>query len=310
MNNRAGEFVKELKNKRPELKVLEKVLMSEYTTFKIGGLADVAIYPETEEELLCAVDTARDMDFPYFVVGGGANLLVSDEGYRGAVIFTSGLTDLEFDGNRIIAGAGVRLVSLSRAAANRGLSGLEFASGIPGTLGGAVYMNAGAYGGEMKDVTLSSTFYSATLGRGTLTGEEQGFVYRGSAYTGSDKIILGAVLSLTPGDREEILSLCRENLDKRREKQPLEYPSAGSTFKRYPGRYTGQMIDEAGLRGFSIGGAEVSVKHAGFIINRGGATASDVVSLIRKVKEVILEKEGIEIECEVKYLAPTGEVKL
>lgn len=284
--------------------------MCEYTTFKIGGCADLAAFPKSTDELIELVNLAKKSALPFYIVGKGSNLLVSDEGFRGLVIFTGLLDKITFDGTDVYAEAGVNLTALSRMAGERGLTGLEFACGIPGTVGGAVYMNAGAYGSEMKNVTVFSDYYSQEQGVGRLEGDAQGFAYRESAYMNSDRIILGCKLSLSEGNREEILSQCKELLSRRREKQPLEYPSAGSTFKRYPGRYTGQMIEEAGLKGFSVGGAEVSTKHAGFIVNKGGATASDVIALVEKVKEKIYEKEGINIESEIRYLSPKGELKL
>ena len=283
------------------------VLMSECTTFKIGGKADIAVYPKTKEELKEAITLLLDLKVPYYVVGKGSNLLVDDKGFRGAIVFTSLMNDVKIEGTSVYASAGVGLTSLSRSVGKMGLSGMERLCGIPGSVGGAVYMNAGAYGSEMKDITVSSDFYSASLGFGTLKGEEQGFGYRKSAYVGSDKIIIGCTLKLNVSNESDIHALEEECLSARREKQPLEYPSAGSTFKRYPGRFTGKMIEEAGLKGFKIGGAEVSEKHAGFIINKKGATSSDVVDLIKAVRERIFEREGIVIESEVKYLSEEGE---
>ncbi len=284
--------------------------MCEHTTFKIGGSADLGAFPKNADELSKTAEAAKRLSIPYYTVGRGSNLLVSDEGFRGLIIFTTAMDPISFEGTRVTAGAGVNLTLLSRAATDRGLSGLEFASGIPGTVGGAIYMNAGAYGSEMKDIALSSDWISPTLGRGTFKGGEQGFGYRSSAYMGSDKTVVSCTLELTPGSSTEIAEKCRELMNARREKQPLEYPSAGSAFKRYPGRFTAQMIDEAGLRGFSVGGAAVSEKHAGFIINKGGATAADVAELIRQVRQRVYEKEGVMIEAEIRYLTPDGEVKL
>lgn len=296
--------------KNASMEIKKDLSMSEYTSFRIGGKADIAVFPKSKAELVDAVKLAKDTELPFYVVGKGSNLLVSDKGYRGVIIFTSAMDKITLDTNKVYAESGVNLTALSRFVGEKGLTGLEFACGIPGTVGGAVYMNAGAYDGEMKNVTVSSDYYSPTEGFGTLMGDEQGFGYRESAYMGSDRIILGCTLSLQEGDREEILAKCRELLGRRKEKQPLEYPSAGSTFKRYPGRYTGQMIEAAGLKGFSVGGAEVSTKHAGFVINKGGATAEDVISLVKQVKDKIYEKEGVRIECEIRYLSETGEVRL
>lgn len=292
----------------PEIK--KDLLMSEYTTFKIGGRADLAFFPQSTEDLVKATALAKNVGLPVYVVGKGSNLLVSDEGFRGLIIFTGALDKITFDGTCVYAQAGANLTALSRSVAERGLTGLEFACGIPGTVGGAVYMNAGAYGSEMKNVTVSSDYWSHTLGVGTLSGEELGFGYRESAYMKGDKIILGCKLSLSLGNPDEILATCRELLAKRREKQPLEYPSAGSSFKRYPGRFTGQMIEEAGLKGFSVGDAQVSTKHAGFIVNKGKATCRDVMELVEIIKEKIYDKEGVKIECEIRYLSPLGEVRL
>lgn len=300
-------FLKEASN---TWNVKKCVKMSEYTTFKIGGCADLAVFPKTPDELKGAVTLAKDTGIPYYVVGRGSNLLVSDEGYRGVIIFTSDISGTSFDGDTVRADCGVGLTSLSRTAGKRGLSGMECLCGIPGSVGGAVYMNAGAYGGEMKDITVSSDYYSPTLGFGTLVGEEQAFSYRHSAYSGSDKIIISCTLKLTEGDPLEIHTREEEYLRARREKQPLEFPSAGSTFKRYPGRFTGKMIEDAGLKGYRVGGAVVSEKHAGFLVSDGTATASDMVTLISKVREIVYEKEGVLIECEVKYLSDEGEEKI
>ncbi len=300
-------FLKEASN---EWNVKTCVKMSEYTTFKIGGIADVALFPKSADELRGAVTLAKDTGIPYYVVGRGSNLLVADEGYRGVIIFTSDMACTEFDGNTVRAECGVGLTTLSRAVGKRGLSGMECLCGIPGSIGGAVYMNAGAYGGEMKDITVSSDYYSPTLGFGTLVGEEQDFSYRHSAYCDSDKIIISCTMKLFNGDPLEIHTKEEEHLKARREKQPLEYPSAGSTFKRYPGRFTGKMIEDAGLKGFRIGGAFVSEKHAGFLVSDGSATASDMIALISAVREKVYEKEGVLIECEVKYLSSEGEEKL
>ena len=293
-----------------QLDVKRNVSMKDNTTFKIGGVADLAVYPKNKEELVLCVELSKKAELPFYVVGKGSNLLVDDKGYRGVIIFTGEMKDVSFDGNIISASAGVGLTSLARMAGKKGLSGMECLCGIPGTVGGAVYMNAGAYGGEIKDVVVSSDYYSVSEGFGTFSGEEQCFDYRKSAYTGSDKIILSAKFVLNKSTPEEILKKEEEYLQARRDKQPLEYPSAGSTFKRYPGRFTGKMIEEAGLKGFRIGGALVSEKHAGFLVSDGSATSEDMISLIREVRRRVYEKEGVTIECEVKYLSEEGEETL
>ena len=290
-------------------KFTKNLPMSLYTTFKAGGSADYAFFPKTREELKNALDFIKEEGLPYYIVGKGSNLLVSDEGFRGVVLFTTAMNDVKISGSTVYADAGVSLTALARQVGKVGLSGMECLCGIPGTVGGAVYMNAGAYGGEMKDITISSDY----LENGefhTLEGDAQGFSYRESAYVGSDRIIVGARLRLTEDAPERIKEREEDYLSRRREKQPLEYPSAGSTFKRYPGRFTGQMIEEAGLKGLRVGGASVSEKHAGFIVNDKNATASDIVSLIRLVRERVFEKHGVVIECEVKYLSEKGEEKL
>ncbi len=290
-------------------KFTKNLPMSLYTTFKAGGSADYAFFPKTREELKNALDFIKEEGLPYYIVGKGSNLLVSDEGFRGVVLFTTAMNDVKISGSTVYADAGVSLTALARQVGKVGLSGMECLCGIPGTVGGAVYMNAGAYGGEMKDITISSDY----LENGefhTFEGDAQGFSYRESAYVGSDRIIVGARLRLTEDAPERIKEREEDYLSRRREKQPLEYPSAGSTFKRYPGRFTGQMIEEAGLKGLRVGGASVSEKHAGFIVNDKNATASDIVSLIRLVRERVSEKHGVVIECEVKYLSEKGEEKL
>jgi UDP-N-acetylmuramate dehydrogenase len=282
--------------------------MSSFTTFKTGGNADFALFPKSREELKRAITLIEEEGLPYYVVGKGSNLLVCDEGFRGVMLFTTAMTEVKISDKKVYADAGVSLTALARQAGKMGLSGMECLCGIPGTVGGAVYMNAGAYGGEMKDITVSSDYFDGEFH--TLFGEEQGFSYRKSAYTDSGKIIVGATLNLLKDDPEKIKEREEDFLSRRREKQPLEYPSAGSTFKRYPGRFTGQMIEEAGLKGFRVGGAAVSEKHAGFIVNDKNATAKDIITLIGLVRERVFEKFGVRIECEVKYLSEKGEEKI
>ncbi len=275
--------------------------MSLHTTFKIGGAAKAFISPRDGEELSFAVNAASDLGVKTFVLGKGSNVLFDDEGYDGAVISTLSLDKIRVSDNMITCDAGVSVTSLSRFALEKSLAGLTFAYGIPGSVGGAVFMNAGAYGGEIKDVLMSSTYLDTTDGKiKTLTAKEHDFAYRYSSYKAHlDRVILNATFLLREGDHNDIKAEMDDFMDRRRTKQPLEFPSAGSVFKRYPGRYTAQMIDEAGLKGAAVGGAEVSVKHAGFIINKGGATSADVTALIELIKKTIFEKFGIEIECEI-----------
>ena len=275
---------------------------SDITTFKVGGPCTV-VYPGSERELISVVDECVDSGIKFVVLGCGSNVLFRDSGYDGAVILTQSLNPVRVEADTVYAGCGAPLHTICRAAYDAGLSGAEFAYGIPGSLGGAVFMNAGAYGGEMKDIVSSVTAYSVADRRTvTLSCEECGFGYRHSVFEDNGFIVLSASLRLSRGDKTEIRALMDDLINRRKTKQPLNYPSAGSTFKRYPGRYTGQMIEEAGLKGFTVGGAQVSEKHAGFVINKGGATAEDILNLIDRVKAVIKEREGIDIECEIRVI--------
>ncbi len=282
--------------------------MALHTSFRIGGAADFYLEPSTAEALRSAISCAVACGIRTRVIGRGSNLLFSDTGYRGAVISTAALKNITVSGNLITAEAGVSLTALAKVALESGLAGLAFANGIPGSVGGAVFMNAGAYDGEISQVLTESTFYDAVDNRfHTLTAAAHEFSYRNSIYrTHPQWTLLSASFSLSAGDRDAIRARMEELIARRVEKQPLEYPSAGSVFKRYPGRYTAQMIDEAGLKGKQIGGAQISEKHAGFIINRGGATAADVLALIEVVRAEIRRVHGIEIETEVLYVPENG----
>lgn len=276
------------------------------STFKIGGSADYVIYPFTCEGLIAAVQAANECEVRFDVFGNGSNLLFADEGYRGAAIFTTKMNKVRREGNLLIADAGASLTGLAVHALRAGLTGLEFAYGIPGSVGGAVFMNAGAYDGEIASVVTASSYWTPDIPSNEiaeLVGDAQGFGYRTSAYQGSDKLILSATFALKEGDPVEIKAKMDDLMSRRKSKQPLEYPSAGSTFKRYPGYFTAQLIDEAGLKGLTVGGAQVSEKHAGFVINRGGATAKDVLELIERIRSAIYEKNGIHICPEVQIIS-------
>ena len=276
------------------------VPLSRYTTFRIGGPASLGVFPVSEKEFCRAWTLAKDFGIPCFVVGNGSDLLADDAGYPGAVFFTGGIREIAFSGTTVTAGCGVSLSGLSSEAYRAGLAGLAFAYGIPGSVGGALYMNAGAYGGEIGAVVSHVTvFDTETKEKKVLSAEECGFSYRNSVFMHKPYLILSASFSLTVGDPAEIRAEMDDHMSARKAKQPLEYPSAGSAFKRYPGYFTAQLIDEAGFKGVSVGGAQVSEKHAGFIVNRGGATAEDVRELIRQIKEKIREKNHIDIECEI-----------
>ena len=277
--------------------------MKRHTTFRIGGPADYYLCPHSAKEIQKVVEICREEKLPYFILGNGSNLLVSDQGYRGVVIqLWKNVSDIRVEGCLIHAKAGASLAKIAAEALEEGLTGMEFAAGIPGTLGGAVVMNAGAYGGEMKDI-LKEVLVMDQQGRiFTLEKKDLKLGYRTSAVKEKGYIVLAAVLELRPGDREEIRKLMEDLKQKRVEKQPLDLPSAGSTFKRPEGYFAGKLIMDAGLRGFSVGGAQVSEKHCGFVVNTGGASASDVLTLIREVQKSVREKFGVELETEVKFL--------
>ena len=276
--------------------------MWDHTSFRIGGAADVYVRPLSEEGLLVTLDNCRRQKVPYWIIGKGTNLLVSDRGLRGAVIDMTGLDGISPDGTRITAGCGVPLVSLANFAAEHALSGLEFAAGIPGSLGGGIFMNAGAYGGEMKDIVRSVRVLTPGMDIVDVPAEEAAFGYRDSRFKKSGEIILGAEMELVPGVREEIEARMKDYNARRREKQPLELPSAGSTFKRPEGYFAGKLIQDAGLAGYQVGQAQVSPKHCGFVVNLGGASARDVHRLICDVQAKVKETSGVELEPEVVML--------
>ncbi len=291
----------------------EKVRFDEplknHTSFKIGGPADVLVSVSNADELIKTIEYAKEENIEFFLLGNGSNVLASDKGYRGMVIKLDGeFNDGKVSGDTIKAGAGITLSKLAGLAMNSSLSGLEFASGIPGTLGGALFMNAGAYGGEMKQVVTKVSVLDLTnqskdeTSIKELSNEEMDFGYRHSILKEKDYIALGCEMKLNPGDKEAIASYMRELASKRKEKQPLEFPSAGSTFKRPEGYFAGKLIEDANLGGFSIGGAEVSNKHKGFVINKGSATAKDVKDLIDYVIKTVKEQSGVTLEPEVLFL--------
>ncbi len=273
--------------------------MKKYTSFKIGGPADLLAEPENTSQLRDVLKASEDV--PRIIIGNGTNLLFGDGGYRGVVIrLGNRFSAVRVEGNRIYADAGASLAAVSRVAMEAGLSGLAPLSGIPATCGGAVIMNAGAYGGEMADVVESVRFM--TPGGEECTSIDHGFSYRHSAYMGKNIVITGVVFRLSDGDSEEIKREMEELSIKRREKQPLQLPSAGSAFKRPKDGFAAKMIDEAGLRGFSVGGAAVSEKHAGFVVNRGNATADDVRRLLSAVQEKVKESHGVLLEPEIQFV--------
>ncbi len=277
--------------------------MSRHTTFRIGGSAALYLIPQNVGALVDLCGMLKETGVRYYIIGNGSNLLFDDEGFDGAVVSMSALTDIRAEGKLVTAESGAQLMNVCKKSRDMGLAGLEFAYGIPGSVGGAVYMNAGAYGGETAHVLKESTYLNLSdLTVHTIPLADHNYGYRESIYKHSDFIILSAVFELQQGNIEEIGAMMNDYMNRRITKQPLDYPSAGSVFKRYPGRFTGQMIEEAGLKGYAIGGAQVSEKHAGFIINRGGATAHDVLALVGHIKHVILERFGCALECEMIYV--------
>ncbi len=277
--------------------------MKDHTTFRVGGPARYLVEPKDANELVKVIKACCEAELPYTIVGNGSNLLVSDEGYDGVIIHLfKNMSQIWIQGNFMILEAGVLLSRAANVACREGLAGLEFASGIPGTVGGAMVMNAGAYGGEMKDV-VSSVKVLASDGRvREYTNEEMGFGYRQSRITGECSIVLEVELKLHPGKTEEIRARMDELREQRVKKQPLEYASAGSTFKRPEGYFAGKLIQDAGMRGFRIGDAQVSEKHCGFVINRGNATASEIGEVIEEVRKRVYEHSGVLLQTEVRFL--------
>ena len=296
-------MLERLKELLGEAKVLVQEPMASHTTFRIGGPADYFVMPETVEELEAVLKLCKEEQMPYFILGNGSNLLVGDKGFRGVVIqLYKNFDGLQIEGTKLTAKAGAMLIRVAKESGKAGLTGLEFASGIPGTIGGAMVMNAGAYGGEMKDVVTAVTVLTEDGDIKTLTGEEMKFRYRGSVVEDEGYIVLEAVMELKEGNLEEIQVRIDELSVQRRTKQPIEYPSAGSTFKRPEGYFAGKLIQDAELRGYRVGGAQVSEKHCGFVINAGGATASDVMQLMQDVSDKVNAQFGVTLEPEVKRI--------
>ena len=290
----------------------EQEPLSEHTTFRIGGPAAFYLAPESEDEVREALAFAGEKGLPYYLIGRGSNLLCSDEGYDGVIIeIGKGMEQISIEwaseGAIVTAQAGVSLSSLAARLAKEGLTGFEFAGGIPGTLGGAIAMNAGAYGGEIKDCILSARVLTEQGEIRTLDKAELELGYRTSVIQRESAIVLSGTFSFQPGDTEKIQETMRELNQRRRDKQPLEYPSAGSTFKRPEGHFAGKLIEDAGLRGYRVGDAQVSEKHCGFVVNRGRATAADVYRLIRDVQKRVWDEFQVKLEPEVRMIGNFGE---
>ena len=284
--------------------VKEKAPMKDYTTFRVGGCADVLVLPETEEQLVAAYRLCAEQGIEPFIMGNGSNLLVSDEGLTGVVLRVGpNYSHIEMpDETTLVCTAGTKLSDLCLFALEHSLTGLEFAYGIPGSAGGAAFMNGGAYGGEMKDVLLWCRHLDKQGRIGTFSGDELQLSYRHSVYAETGYLITALAVRLQPGDKEAIHAKMRELLQRRVDKQPLDLPSAGSYFKRPTGHFAGALIEQCGLKGFRVGGAEVSEKHAGFIVNRGGATAADILQLEDSVRQTVLEQTGVRLEREVQFI--------
>lgn len=295
--NRICEYVK-----NEGISYIENEPMALHTTFKIGGPARLAVFPKNENEISDVIKKCKEEKVRYMVAGNGSNLLVADEGIDAVVI----LLGKEFgevkliDDTTIFAEAGAPLMKVCRFALENGLSGLEFAYGIPGSCGGGAFMNAGAYGGELGDVMFRCDHIDQDGNKGSLEGDDLKLAYRHSAYYENGCVITGAYFKMQKADKEEIKAKMDDYMSRRRDKQPLEYPSAGSTFKRPEGNFAGALIEQCGLKGTSVGGAEISTKHAGFVINKGGATCKDVLDLCKKVADTVKAEKGIDLEMEVR----------
>ena len=282
--------------------VLVNEPMSRHTTFMVGGPADFFVAPSDTASLAQIVNLCCSEEVPYYLVGNGSNLLVSDQGFRGVILSTKNLQALHVEGNEITAGPGVRMSVLSKEACRAGLAGLAFAAGIPGTVGGGVHMNAGAYDGEISKVAKCVRVLDKEAKEHVWTAQEMQFDYRSSRAMKEEAIVLETVFSLEPGDPEQIQARIDELAAKRRASQPLEFPSAGSTFKRPRGYYAGKLIQDSGLAGYRIGGACVSTKHCGFVINDQHATASDIYQLCRNIQDIVFDKYGVKLAMEVKMI--------
>ena len=297
------EFYEKLSKIVRKEQILEEEPMKKHTTFRIGGPAEYLILPQTTEEIADVIKLCRQEEIPWYIVGNGSNLLVADEGVRGVVIqLLRNFNQIQVEGCQIRMQAGAQNAAVAKRALDASLTGFEFAAGIPGTIGGAVVMNAGAYGGEMKDVLTEVTVMDEEGEIVTLPADKLELGYRTSIIARKGYVVLEAVIVLKTGDPKEIKAAMDELKEKRVTKQPLEYPSAGSTFKRPEGYFAGKLIMDAGLRGFSVGGAQISEKHCGFVINKDNATAKDVTELMDETKKIVMEKFGVALEPEVKRL--------
>lgn len=282
--------------------IVEDLLLKDHSTMRVGGIAKRACFPDTVEDLCKAVWECSMENEKFIIVGNCSNIVFPDEGYNGTVIFTYKLKGITVEGTRLTALCGEKLTAVAKAAADASLAGLEFAYGIPGTVGGGVFMNAGAYGGEIKDCLSSVRVLDLNGEISMLPAESLELGYRHSLLMEKDLFVLDATFDLVRGDREQIKSKNEENMRKRSDKQPLDMSSCGSAFKRPEGHYAGALIEQCGLKGFSIGGAQVSEKHAGFIVNTGDATAADIENLIKHIQNTVFENTGVTLTPEIRIL--------
>ncbi len=302
LNEKYQKLAEELKAQFPKSLILLEEAMKSHTTFRIGGPADIYIEPDYAA-IIPLIQFLKEQEIPFIVIGNGSNLLVSDEGIEGVVISLGKQSnDITINGDTVVVEAGALISTVANKAAKAGLTGMEFASGIPGSIGGAVFMNAGAYGGEMKDIIESVLILTPSMEQKTVTPEELSMSYRHSSLMEDGGYVLSAVLKLSQGNPEEIQARIDEIRQQRTEKQPLNLPSAGSTFKRPEGYFAGKLIDDAGLRGYTVGGAQVSEKHCGFVVNKGDATAADVMQLMSDVNEKVFNKFGVHLVPEVRII--------
>ena len=284
------------------IKLKQNEPMKNHTSFKIGGDCDYFVMPENTQQLKAVIGRAKELDIPVFVLGKGSNLLVSDNGINGVVISMAGLNEISVNGDEISAGAGVSVANLCTTALQNGLSGIEFAYGIPGSVGGGLYMNCGAYGGQFSDVVVRAEYLSYDGEVVTIDAKDMCLGYRTSIFKKNGGIVLSATFRLQKGEADQIKAAMDDYMERRITKQPLEYPSAGSVFKRPTGYFAGALIEQNNLKGFTIGGAQVSEKHAGFIINYENATANDVKALIKEIQSVVKNADGVELEPEIIFV--------
>ena len=296
-------LISDIKKTFPALPILENEPLSRHCSFRIGGPAPAVLLPDSAEALSSLCGFLRQKGHKPFLLGNGTNVLFPDEGLSRLVIKTCrNVGAITVDGTRLTAECGATLAAAAAAARDAGLAGLEFAHGIPGSVGGGAVMNAGAYGGELKDVIESTAYLDEALSLRTLTGQEHRFSYRHSAFSDRDIVVLRCVFRLSPDDPDAVSARMRALMEKRKASQPLELPSAGSTFKRPSGGFAAALIDEAGLKGFSVGGAQVSEKHAGFVVNTGGASCTDVLRLMEHIQNTVYARSGIALEPEVRII--------